>query len=51
MMAGPTVREALVAAAVKKPTANAHKIKARATTYVVFTCFVSAMSGALFGFE
>lgn len=50
-MAGSAMREALVAAAVRKPKADAHKIKARATLYVVFTCFVSAMSGALFGFE
>lgn len=28
-----------------------HKIKARATLYVVFTCLVSAMSGALFGYD
>lgn len=28
-----------------------HKIKARATSYVVFTCLVSAMSGALFGYD
>ncbi len=50
-MAGSAMREALVAAAARRPKTNAYRIKARATTYVVFTCFVSAMSGALFGFE
>ena len=34
----------------KRPVSE-QKIKARATLYVIFTCLVSAMSGALFGYD
>ena len=43
--------DASMAAAATKRKIDPSKIKAKATLYVVFTCFVSAMSGALFGFE